>query len=84
VGASFVAILASSKTEVRGESPSYCRSGFSRDLCVIEDGGLGLKSYLNRSCDEAGGLRPSPIIRRHEPNWKALLPLPGRLSGDRV
>jgi hypothetical protein len=62
-----------SKAEVRGEKPllqkpSFCRSGFRRDLCVIEDGGLGLKSYLNRSCDEReGSLRPSPIIQRHEP-----------------
>ena len=49
------------------QKPSFYRSGFRRDHCVIEDGGLGLKSYLNRSCDEGGGLRPSPIIRRHEP-----------------
>jgi len=65
VGASFVAILASSKTEVRGESPSYrnhlfCRSGFSRDLCVIEDGGLKLKPLLQNT----GRCPLEPIVRR--------------------
>jgi hypothetical protein len=54
MGVSFVAILASSKTEVRGESPflhkpSFCRSGFSRDHRVIEDGGLRLKSFLQNT-----------------------------------
>ena len=67
MGASFVAILASSKTEVRGESPSYrnhflsfCRSGFSRDLCVIEDGGLKLKPLLQNT----GRCPLEPIVRR--------------------
>jgi hypothetical protein len=47
VGAAFAATLASSKAEVRDESPSYersvfGRSGFSRDLYGIEKTGFRL------------------------------------------
>jgi hypothetical protein len=47
IGAAFIATLASSRTEVRGESPSYrrinvCRSGFSCDLYVVENQRLGV------------------------------------------
>jgi len=43
------------------QKPSFCRSGFRRDHCVIEDGGLGLKSYLNRSCDERKEVASAPL-----------------------
>jgi hypothetical protein len=72
IGAGFTATPASSRAESSGrkpllQKPSFCRSGFSRDPCVIENLGFGVyRSGFH--CDpcviEGGGSGRKPLLQK--------------------